>query len=261
MNPPEQIHNTDYLVVESTYGDRKHPSENPKDTLKQLINKTIKRGGTVLIPAFAVGRAQELLHLVAELKNENAIPNVPVYLNSPMAINATRIFCDFLDDHNLSADECDELSRVSKFVSTVEESKKLNAQNEPSIIISASGMATGGRVLHHLKVLAPDEKNLILFVGFQAAGTRGEAMLRGVKEIKMHGQMIPVKAEVAQIEGLSAHADCDEIMSWLKGFSRAPKMTFITHGEPLAAEALRKRIETELGWQCKVPDYLETCDL
>lgn len=261
MPPPASPLRADYLVVESTYGNRLHPPENPRETLKELINKTVGRGGIVLIPAFAVGRAQEILYLLSLLKKAKEIPDVPVYLNSPMAVKATRLFCDFVGEHTLTPEECEELCDVARFVTDMEDSKRLNARREPAIIISASGMATGGRVLHHLKALAPDPKNLILFAGFQAAGTRGEAMVHGADAVKIHGEMVPVRAEVVSMETLSAHADADEILAWLKTFSEPPKMTFLTHGEPLASEGLRKRIEEELRWPCSIPDYLESLDL
>jgi metallo-beta-lactamase family protein len=261
MPPPASPLRADYLVVESTYGNRLHPPDNPQETLKELINKTVGRGGIVLIPAFAVGRAQEILYLVSRLKKTKAIPDVPVYLNSPMAVKATRIFCDFVGEHALTPEECEDLCEAAQFVTDMEDSKRLNARRDPAIVISASGMATGGRVLHHLKALAPDPKNLILFAGFQAAGTRGEAMVHGAEAVKIHGEMVPVRAEVVSLETLSAHADADEILAWLKTFSGPPKMTFLTHGEPLAAEALRKRIEEELRWPCVIPDYLESFDL
>lgn len=261
MPPPTSPLKSNYLVVESTYGNRLHPSEDPQESLKNLINKTIQRGGTVLIPAFAVGRAQELLYLISQLKATYEIPDVPVYLNSPMAIRATRLFCDFVGEHALTPEECEKMSKTAKYITSVEESKHLNEQTEPSIIISASGMATGGRVLHHLKSLAPDPKNLILFAGFQAAGTRGEAMIHGTEAVKIHGVMVPVHAEVACLDTLSAHADASEILSWLKTFNHAPERVFITHGEPLACEALRKKIEEELKWPCTVPMYLESYEL
>jgi len=261
MFPPKSPPETDYLVIESTYGDRRHPSEDSKAVLRDMILKTIERGGIVLIPSFAVGRAQEVLYLIGQLKKSKEIPDVPVYLNSPMAIRATRLYGNFVGEHALTSEESEELCGTARFVTTVEESKHLNTLTEPAIIISASGMATGGRVLHHLKFLAPDPKNLILFVGFQAAGTRGEAMVHGADHVKIHGTMVPIRAEVRSIDTLSAHADADEIMAWLKNFSKAPKMTFITHGESLASEALRKRIQEELHWSCTVPDYLETFEL
>lgn len=261
MPPPASPLKTDYLVVESTYGDRRHPQESPLESLKTLIQRTIKRGGIVLIPSFAVGRAQEIIYLISCLKKTKDIPDIPVYLNSPMAVEATKLFYDFVGEHSLTPEECMEMSQAVRYVSTVEESKALNRQQTPSIIISASGMATGGRVLHHLKTLAPDPKNLILFAGFQAAGTRGEAMIHGAESIKIHGEKIPLRAEIASLENLSAHADVDEIMTWLKTFSKPPQTTFITHGEPMASEALRKRIEEELNWPCVIPDYLEKVNL
>lgn len=261
MPPPSPLPETDTLITESTYGNRRHPSENPQQTLKDFISRCVSRGGSVLIPSFAVGRAQEILYLIHQLKKQKAIPDIPVYLNSPMSVQATRIYCDFHEEHRMSREDCEAMCQTARFVSSVEESKQLNSRTEPAIIISASGMATGGRVLHHLKFLAPDPKNLILFVGFQAAGTRGEALIHGANHVKIHGEMIPVKAQIASLDSLSAHADADEILSWLRQTNRPPKMTFITHGEPLAAEALRKRIEGELKWNCRVPDYLETVSL
>jgi metallo-beta-lactamase family protein len=261
MKPPVAVPETDYLVVESTYGDRCHPREDPKAVVLEVISKALDRGGTVLIPAFAVGRAQQVLFLLKELKEAGELPDVPIYVNSPMATEATRIFRDLNGDLAITREEFQAVFDIAKFVTTVEESKRVAADRRPSIIISASGMATGGRVLHHLKLLVPDPKNLILFVGFQAAGTRGEALMDGADEVKIHGEKVPVRAEVKLIDTLSAHADADEILGWLRQFHRPPKMTFITHGEPLASEALRKRIEEELHWECEVPDYLETFDL
>ncbi len=261
MRTPKEAPETDYLVVESTYGDRVHPKLDPKAVLLEIILRTVARGGILLIPAFAVGRAQQLLYLISQLKKEKKLPNVPVYLNSPMAIQATQILTDYAHELSLTPVQCQELMESARFVTKVEESKQLNSLREPSIIISASGMATGGRVLHHLKFLAPNSKNTILFGGFQAAGTRGEAMVHGARHVKIHGEMVPIRAEVLQMDTLSAHADSDEIMGWLKKFKRAPKMTFITHGEPLASEALKQRIEEELNWACRVPDYLENYPL
>lgn len=258
MPPPSARRETDYLVVEATYGGRLHPVENPKEILKNLINQALKRRGVVLIPAFAVGRAQEVLHLITQLKKTKEIPDVPTYLNSPMAIQATQLCASFIGEHKLTEEECEEIDRSTHFVTSFEESKHLNTLQEPSIIISASGMAEGGRVLHHLKTIAPNPKNLILFVGFQAAGTRGEAMVHGAKQIKIHGSMIPVHAQVELMESLSAHADENEIAGWLKKIPVKPKMTFLTHGEPKACEELKKKIEAELHWKCLVPNYLET---
>ncbi len=261
MPPPVNPNSVDYLVVESTYGDRAHPQENPLQAMEALINRVVGRGGILLIPAFAVGRAQEILYLISLLKKNNKIPDVPVYLNSPMAIEATRVTEEFVKEFSISSEDIDGMKTVAHFVTSVEESKHLNSLNTPSIIISASGMLTGGRILHHLKAVAPDPKNMILLVGFQSAGTRGEALLNGADHVKVHGMQIPVHAEIQSIETLSAHADADEIMEWLRKFPKPPKRTFITHGEPLASEALRKRIKEELGWTVCVPDYLETATL
>jgi metallo-beta-lactamase family protein len=261
MYPPESLTEADYLVVESTYGNRQHVSIDPHDFLKDVINKTVKRGGIVLLPAFAVGRAQSLLYVIHQLKEQNLIPDIPVYLNSPMAVTATEIFCRFHKEHRLSADECYKIDDGTHYVRTVEESIDLVNRKYPAIIISASGMASGGRVLHHLKALAPDHKNSIVFPGFQAPGTRGDAMVHGAEQIKIHGNYYPVRAEVYNLDSLSAHADSDELIAWLKHLKQAPKMTFITHGEPAAADALRLRIKDELGWRATVPEYQDAFDL
>lgn len=261
LMPPENPPETDYLVVESTYGDRTHPAEDPKAALKSIIEKTVYRGGIVLIPAFAVGRTQDLLHVLSELKRDGQIPDVPVYLNSPMAIESTRIYRDHLEDLLMTPEECARHCAVARYVSTVEDSKSLVQGKEPAIIISASGMATGGRILHHLKALAPDARNTIVLTGFQAAGTRGESLARGADEIKIHGMMVPVRAEIRQMDALSAHADAGEIMAWLGRFPKPPKTTFITHGEPTASEALRKRVQEELGWNAVVPEMGQTFGL
>ncbi len=261
MSPPSPLPETDYLVIESTYGNRNHPPEDPRKTLQDIISKTVARGGSVLIPSFAVGRAQEILYLIYQLKIKKEIPNIPIYLNSPMSVQATKIYCDFHDEHRITSGDCEAMCHTAHFITTVEESRRLNTQKQPCVILSASGMATGGRVLHHLKFLAPNPKNSILLVGFQAAGTRGDALVHGVDHIKIHGEMIPVKAQVATLDSLSAHADANEILNWLRHSSHPPKITFITHGEPLASDALRKKIEQDLGWTCHVPDYLETRDL
>jgi len=261
MLDPEPVAKADFLVVESTYGNRKHIDDDPEDALSEIITKTAGRGGTVLIPAFAVGRTQTLLYHLAQLKAAHRIPDLPVFLDSPMAVNASRMFCGHLEHHKLSAEMCRDACSVAEYVNSVEASKALNANPMPKVIISASGMATGGRVLHHLKVYAPDDRNTILFAGFQAGGTRGAAMVRGVDSVKIHGGYVPVRAEVANLSMLSAHADAGEILTWLGGFQKAPERVFITHGEPDASDALRIRIEEELGWACRVPEHLETAAL
>ncbi len=262
MKAPVCIKQADYLVLESTYGNRLHDQADPKIKLAEIINQTVNRKGVVVIPVFAVGRAQELLYYIHLLKTSGAIANnTPVYLNSPMAVDATAIFNHYRGEHRLTPEQSHALCHTAHMVNGIEESKRLNESKGPMIILSASGMATGGRVVHHLKAFAPDPKNTILFVGFQAAGTRGAAMLAGAESIKIHGQYVPVRANVEYLPNLSAHADYSEIIAWLGGFESAPKKTFITHGEPVAADAMRLHIEEQLRWKTIVPDYLETVTL
>ncbi len=258
MVAPSIIEQTDYLVVESTYGDRSHDPTDPAILLGNTIRETAARGGVTVIPSFAVGRAQELMYHIYRLKQSGAIPPLlPVYLNSPMAVDATRIYQTHRGEHRLSHHDCEAMCHAAKIVNSVEESIALNNRHMPMVIIAASGMATGGRVLHHLKAFASDPRNTILFAGYQAGGTRGAAMVGGASEIKIHGEYIPVRAQVAQIANLSAHADGAEVLDWLAHFKHPPKHTYITHGEQSAADELRKRIEHKLHWPCSVPDYFE----
>lgn len=261
MVDPVSVPRADYLVVESTYGNRHHDARNPDEALAEAVERTVARGGTVVIPAFAVGRAQSLMFHLERIKAKGRLSNIPVFLDSPMATDASEVFCKHLDDHRLSDADCKRICKVAHYVRSVDESKALTTNPMPKVIISASGMATGGRVLHHLKQYAPDPRNLILFAGFQAGGTRGAAMVEGAESIKIHGAFIPVRAEVANLAMLSAHADADEILRWLQGFESAPRMTFITHGEPSAAQALRQRIEAERGWRCTVPEHGQQAEL
>lgn len=259
MLPPVPIKKTDYLIVESTYGNRRHDPTDPRILLGKTIRETTARGGVTIIPSFAVGRAQELLYYIHLLKKAGDIPNsLPVYLNSPMAVSATMTYHKYHQDYRLNHDECEDMCHAAKIVNSVEESIALNQQQTPMVIIAASGMATGGRVLHHLKAFSSDSRNTILFAGYQAGGTRGAAMVAGVDAIKIHGEYVPLRAQVVQIDNLSAHADSDEIMAWLSHFSVPPRKTFITHGEPTASDELRKRIEEKLHWSCRVPDYFES---
>ncbi|MEQ1613780.1 MAG: MBL fold metallo-hydrolase [Hyphomicrobiaceae bacterium] len=258
MRPPTTVSAADVLVLESTYGNRRHDQTDPELELDAHLNRAVARGGVVVIPAFAVGRAQTLLHLMARLKSRGKLAGIPIYLNSPMAVDATRIFHTYRSQHRLSVEECAAACRVAQFVNSPEESRELNGRKGPMIIISASGMATGGRVVHHLKAFAPDPKNLILFSGFQAGGTRGANMLSGAATVRIHGADIPIRAEVANLETLSGHADYLEILSWLKSFGQAPGKIFLTHGEPAAADQMRQHIESALAWEASVPDYRET---
>ena len=261
MVDPETVPEADYVVVESTYGDRLHEHRDPTEALGEIIERTTARGGTVVIPSFAVGRAQSLLYHLWKLKQAGRLGLTPIYLDSPMAINATDLLHGNLDDHRLSPEECHATCNVATYVRDVEASKAITASPMPKVILSASGMATGGRVLHHIKAFGPDRRNTILFSGFQAAGTRGRAMVEGAHEVKIHGQWIPIRAEVADLPMLSAHADADEILRWLSGFRRPPKKTFIVHGEPHASDALRLRIKDKLGWECVVPEMMEAHQL
>lgn len=248
MHDPVPVEQADYLLVESTYGDRRHAKVEPREALLEVIERTTARGGTVIIPSFAVGRAQEMLYLCWRLKQAGRLPLTPIYLDSPMAINASGMLERHPRDHRLSPDECRAAMASATYVQDVEESKALSHNNMPKVIISASGMATGGRVLHHIKAYGQNPANTILFAGYQAAGTRGEALINGAREVKIHGGFVPVRAEIDSLPMLSAHADVDEILRWLAGFQRPPKRTFIVHGEGGASAALKERIEQDLGW-------------
>jgi len=257
MRAPEPPPQADWVVIESTYGDRLHANVDAQTELTAPLCRALERGGVVIVPTFAIGRAQLLLHLIARLRSRGAIPEVPVYLNSPMAQDATPLYQDYPDEHRLSGSELQDLSRVAHFVTSVEESRALNRRSGPMIILSASGMATGGRVLHHLKAFAPDARTLILFTGYQAAGTRGAALLAGADAIKIHGEWVPVRAEVLQLHGSSSHADYRELVAWLAASSRVPRRIFVTHGEPAAADALRQHLRRGIAADVTVPEQGE----
>lgn len=252
---------SDYLVVESTYGDRRHDRTDVESKLAEIVSATAARGGTVLIPAFAVGRAQTILYHLHRLKQQRRLPAIPIYLDSPMAVDASEILCEHIGDHKLKAQECRDLCSIAEYVRDAELSKALDHRAMPMIIISASGMATGGRILHHLKVMAPDPRNTVLLTGFQAAGTRGAQLRDGAREVSIHGERIHVRARVENLQMLSAHADADEIMRWLGNLRRPPRETFVIHGEPAAASNLEARIERELGWKVTVPSYAQNVGL
>jgi len=258
MHDPEPVPEADYLVVESTYGDRGHPDVDPRSELGRHVAETASRGGVVVIPSFAVGRAQTVLHHLAVLKKQGEIPDIPIFLDSPMAADATSLYRAHPDDHRLTSSECADAFRSVTITHTPDESKAIDRRNGPMVVISASGMATGGRVLFHLARFAPDHRNSILLVGHQAPGTRGDRLVRGEERLKIHGRWVQVEAEVHSISGLSAHADADEILDWLRGFRGPPKRTFVTHGDPRAADTLRFRIEEELGWEAADPEHGET---
>lgn len=261
MPAPQPPADGDWIVCESTYGDRVHPVDSLKEELRAVLARVLARRGVVVIPAFAVGRAQLLLHTIAQLRDEGAIPDVPVYLNSPMAANVTALYRQFMDEHRLDDAALSAMHRVTRTVATVEESKALNRRSGPMVIVSASGMATGGRVLHHLVAFAGDPRNAVVLCGYQAGGTRGAALAGGARSIRIFGREVAVHAEVVQLAAASAHADSDELVSWLKASPRQPRAVFLTHGEPDAADALRKRIRHEFGWEAHVPEYRDTVDL
>ena len=258
LSPPDSIDGkvVDAIVVESTYGDRTHP---PVDkTLAEAINRTISRGGSVLIPAFAIDRTEILLMRLKRLLESKAIPHLPIYVDSPMALSALREYRKAIAQHSPEIRpefydqpdpfECGQMNEIT----SIADSKSINEPAQPSIIISASGMATGGRVVHHLEFLAPNPRNSVILVGYQAAGTRGQKLLSGVKELKMYGKFVPVRAEVIQIEEFSVHADAKELAQWLSGAT--PKQVFVVHGEAVSAHEFAHRLHRDLGWQTVIPE-------
>ena len=252
---------SDYLLLEGTYGNRHHNGDDPGDALAAVVARTAARGGTVVIPAFSVGRTQSLLLLFDQLRRAGRIPPIPIYLDSPMAISATELYRRHTYSHRLDPEACARMCRVAEYVREVEDSKALDQRDDPIILISASGMATGGRVVHHLRRYIGDPKATILFTGFQAGGTRGAKLLAGADKIRIHGEYFPVRAEIASLDMLSAHADQDELIAWLRSNDRPPRRTFLVHAELDAAEALRERIVDELGWTVEVPDYRDVVEL
>ncbi|MDZ4692841.1 MBL fold metallo-hydrolase [Terricaulis sp.] len=261
MPDPVSVAHADYIVVESTYGDRTHAKTDPMEALGDTIERTVRRGGTVVIPAFAVGRVQSLLHHLWLLKRAGRLAATPIFLDSPMAISATDLLRAHPEDHRLDVEAIEGSCGVASYARDVEASKAITANAMPKVVIAGSGMATGGRVLHHIRTFAPDPRSTILFAGYQALGTRGARLLAGETELKMFGEWIPVRAEIANLPELSAHADADEIMRWLSGFENPPRRLFIVHGEPAASEALRTRVERELSWSASVVDPLRSYEL
>jgi len=271
IKDPEAVESTDYLVLESTYGNRLHERSegaSAKQELRDIINETARRGGTVLIPSFAVGRAQEVLYCMRELEEERAIPVLPVYVDSPMAVNAFEIFHKHTEEHDLEMNEAKAQTKNPlctqnvNFVRTVQDSKAINDHRFPAVIISANGMATGGRIVHHLMNKLPDDRNTVVFVGFQAAGTRGRYLVEGARTIRIYGMDYPVRAQVRTINGFSAHGDYLEILRWLQSFKTAPKNTFLVHGEPNAIAGMKMHIqEKHSGWPVTIPKYTESFDL
>ena len=253
MRPPAPIQHGDTLVIESTYGDRVHDDGDHAAALADVIRRTAARGGMVIMPAFAVGRAQALLYQIWLLKQARRIPDLPVFLDSPMAIDTTAIYQRHANEHRLSAEQCKHMAHVARFCRTADQSRELNQLTYPAIIVSASGMATGGRILHHLMNHLGDRRCSVVFAGFQAGGTRGARLVAGERSIRIFGQDVSVNAEIVSLPGMSAHADAGQIIDWLKTLERPPQQVYITHGEHDAADALRQRIQQELGWRALVP--------
>ncbi|MFL5347195.1 MAG: MBL fold metallo-hydrolase RNA specificity domain-containing protein [Hyalangium sp.] len=266
LRDPQGVKSATTLVVESTYGNREHGETQPEEALCNAVKRAFDRRGMVIIPAFAIGRTQELLYHLRNLEEARRIPEVDVYVDSPMACDATPIYLAHPEEHDLAMKELlargktPLATRRTHFVTSPNDSKRLNLIEGPGIIISASGMATGGRVLHHLKHRLPDARNTVLFVGYQSEGTRGRRLLDGEKELKIHGQLIPVEAEIRVVSGFSAHADWTETLRWMKGFESPPRQTLLVHGEPDALQALKARVEAQ-GWKAAVPHHLERVEL
>lgn len=251
----------DWLLLESTYGDRRHPEGDPGEEIARVIERTAARGGAVLIPAFAVGRAQEIAWHLHRLMGRGRIPHLPVFLDSPMAGRAIGVACAHPEAMRLSPAECRQVTAFLRVADTVAESKRIDAMRVPCIVISASGMATGGRVLHHLKAMGPDGRNTVLFAGYQAPGTRGAQMLAGAREVKIHGEWVTIRAEVALIDGLSAHADQEELIGWVGRMASPPRAIYLVHGDPAAADALRVRLTDRLGIACVIPQHGDVATL
>ncbi len=264
---PEVPDPTDFLLVESTYGDRLHPQDDFRARLASIVETTAESGGTVVVPAFAVGRTQELLYIFRELIEQRMMHSLPIHVDTPMGIDVTELYLRHREDHDLKT-EALEAHGVKPFSPpdvhfdrTRAESVALNAVRYPMVIVSASGMATGGRVVHHLERCLPDHRNTVLFVGFQGAGTRGQMIKSGAPSVKMHGHEVRIRARIESLENLSAHADYGEILGWLGKFRKAPGKTFLVHGEPRAAEALQQKITQQLRWNVTIPAYLEKVSL
>jgi metallo-beta-lactamase family protein len=267
LKDPTPMARADYLIVESTYGDRLHPDTPPSQELARVVNESVRRGGMLVIPAFAVGRTQELLYVLRELEDQGLIPSLDVFVDSPMAIDATSIALEHPEEFDREARAL--LGRGVKplaprklhLVRDSDQSRALNALAGPGIILSASGMCTGGRIKHHLRQRLPNERNTVCFVGFQATGTKGRAILDGAEEVWIHGDHVPVQAVIERIEGFSAHADQRHILQWLKAFETPPRRTFVVHGEPEASQTLADKIHAELGWKTAIPSQGELITL
>jgi metallo-beta-lactamase family protein len=269
-NPVTPSSKADVLLCESTYGDRDHQSGDAKEALAEVVNRVAKRGGSIVIPAFAIGRTQTFMYYLRELEDQQRIPRLPVYVDSPMALSATDLYVKYREDHDKNFVQVESANggkgdplNVHEFhlTRTADQSKAINDIKTPCIIVSASGMVSGGRVLHHLVQRLPNPQNAVILAGFQAQGTRGRALQEGAKTLRIFGQEVIVKAEIVVMGQFSAHAGKSELMRWLQGLPSAPKQTYLTHGEPAAAQSLQRAIQDQLKWNAAVARYLDTVDL
>jgi metallo-beta-lactamase family protein len=259
MSPPDAAPQADTVLIESTYGDRIHPKEDIPAELAPALQRVAKRGGVAVVPVFAVGRAQALLHAIHLLKMKGELPSsLPVFLDSPMAVHTTHLFEDHPGEHRLSHQDTRALTRNATMVNSTDESKALASRHGPMVILSASGMATGGRVLHHLAHYAGNHRNMIILTGYQAPGTRGATLASGAKSVRIHGRDVEVNAEVVQLESASAHADANQLLAWLRTMPQAPDQVYVVHGEAGPADMMRSRIKHELGWRAVVPEHGST---
>jgi metallo-beta-lactamase family protein len=268
INDPESPTRADFLLCESTYGDRDHPAGSVADELADVINQTAKRGGAVVIPAFAVGRTQTIMYLLKQLVATKRIADLPVYVDSPMAISVTELYKNHPEDHDIDFSrqekngDGDPLNlREVHMTRSVEESKNINNVVSPCIIVSASGMVSGGRILHHLEHRLPDSRSTVMLVGYQGEGTRGRQLLDGAKYLNLYGESVPVRARIVEVGQLSAHAGKSELLRWLSGFQAPPKQTFFVHGEPVALTALSEAVKAKFGWAVTIPEYEQSFEL
>jgi len=260
--------NADVLLCESTYGDREHEAGDPAELLAAVVNRVAKRGGSIVIPAFAIGRTQTFMYYLRQLEDQQRIPRLPVYVDSPMALSATDLYLKYKEDHDLEFSREDNNGKgdpldVHQFhlTRTADESKQINNVKTPCIIVSASGMVTGGRVMHHLAQRLPDSRNAVILAGFQAQGTRGRALQEGAKTVRLFGQEVPANAEIVELGQFSAHAGKSELLRWLTGLTAPPKQTYLVHGEPSAAQSLQSAIQEKFRWKVSVARYLDTVNL
>jgi metallo-beta-lactamase family protein len=259
MNPPADPPAADTVLIESTYGDRLHPPEDLVAELGPALQRLAARGGVAVVPVFAVGRAQALLHAIAQLKSRGAIPRgLPVFLDSPMAVHTTNLFTQHPDDHRLSSRAAQAMAHAATMVETTDQSKALAGRHGPMVILAASGMATGGRVLHHLALYAGNHRNMVILTGYQSPGTRGARIAAGEKTVRIHGQDVAIQAEVVQLQSASAHADANQTLAWLRKMPRPPGQVYVVHGDMAASDTLRQRIEHELKWRAIVPEHGST---